>query len=422
MNHKTVLDNGIRVVTEKIPYVHSVATGIWLNVGSRDESAADRGLTHFIEHMLFKGTGRRTALDIAKELDAVGGFANAFTSKEQLCVHAKVLDNHLPLVVDILNDIFLHSTFKPEEIDREREVILQEINMIEDTPDEYVHVLFQEEYWPDNPLGLPIYGSEDTVRGFDRESMVRYMGSMFQAERIIVAAAGNLEHERFVDLVAPALSKLNNGNSPLQRKPPEDRGFFKVAPKTDIEQVHICIGLPGCSQLDEDRFVCHLTNVILGSSMSSRLFQEVREKRGLAYSVYSFLNSHQDAGMLGIYAGVGRENAKDALKVIYEQVARLSEELIPEGELAAAREYVKGSMYLNAESTDSRMNRLAKNEFLFGRLVPFEEVEARINEVTPESIKAWCAGTFQTGGPFSTIVYGPVDPDDAELEAAASGK
>ena len=210
MYQKTVLPNGIRVLTERIPHFHSVSTGIWVNVGSRDELREERGITHFIEHMLFKGTEKRSARDIAKELDAVGGFVNAFTSKEQVCFHAKVLHPHLPLVVDVLTDIFLNSVFAPDEIAREQQVIVQEIRMIEDTPDEYVHILFQEMFWQDNPLGLPIYGTVEAVEGIDRERILRYVSRMFQPERIVVAAAGNLEHQRFLDLVAPTMATLNH--------------------------------------------------------------------------------------------------------------------------------------------------------------------------------------------------------------------
>jgi predicted Zn-dependent peptidase len=408
---KTVLDNGVRVVTEKIPYVRSVATGFWANVGSRDEEVGDRGLTHFVEHMLFKGTQRRTALDIAKEFDALGGFTNAFTSKENICVHAKVLHNHLPQVVDLLTDIFLHSTFDSSEIEREREVILQEIHMIEDTPDEYVHILFQELFWKDNPLGLPIYGMEETVQRFDRDHILRYLSQAFDPKRIIVAAAGDVDHDCFVDLVAPELSKLNGAGRLSSRSAPQARQFIKTIPK-DLEQVHICLAMRGCSQMEEIRTVCYLANVIMGSSMSSRLFQEIREKRGLAYSVYSFLNSYEDAGMFGVYAGVGPENVEEARSVIHEQVLRFAEESVSEEELHAAKEYLKGSMYLNAESTDARMNRLAKNELLFGRMIPFEEVEERIDKVTPEAIQSWFRELLPDSGQLATVIFGPVDPKE----------
>jgi predicted Zn-dependent peptidase len=406
---KTVLRNGIRVVTEKIPFAHSVSTGIWVNAGSRDETTSERGITHFIEHMLFKGTKRRSALDIAKEFDAVGGFANAFTSKEHVCFHAKVLAAHLPLLSDLLSDLFLESVFDPAEIEREQNVIIQEIRMVEDTPDEYIHVLFQEDFWRDNPLGLPIYGSVQTVEKTRRDDMLDYMSRNFHPERIVISAAGNLDHQKFLDLVAPSMESLNHGGTRPERKAPVHHFFSKVI-KRDIEQVHLAFGLHGSSQTDETRFPSHLLNVILGSSMSSRLFQEIREKRGLAYSVYSFSHSHEDTGMLGIYAGIAPENIEEVVHLIHEQLARLSEEPISEVELSAAKEYIKGNMYINAENNDSRMNRLAKNEFLFGRYVPFEEIENKINQVTPKLIQDWFRGIYSPEG-IALMLYGPVDMD-----------
>ncbi len=407
MYNKTVLANGIRIVTEKIPYVMSVSTGIWIDVGSRDEAQHERGITHFIEHMLFKGTERRNALDIAKALDGVGGFANAFTSKENVCLHAKVLHWHLPLVVDILTDILLNSTFASEEIDRERQVILQEINMIEDTPDELVHILFQRDFWAGSPLGYPIYGDETTVAGIDRPQIVDYIRRNFLPQRIVIAAAGNLEHQRFVDLVSPLVEQLNGRHADLGRRRPQPSPRRQVINK-DLEQVHLCLGVEGSSNVDPDRFAGHLLNVVLGGSMSSRLFQEIREKRGLAYSVYSFLTSHQDTGLLGIYAGVAPELVDQALEVIRRELKRLAQEPISHRETQAAKEYLKGNIYLNAESTDSRMNRIAKNELIFNRFVPFEEIEALVDAVTPEAVMQWAAGRF-VDDRLALMLFGPVD-------------
>lgn len=406
MYQKTVLHNGIRVVTEKMPGVKSVSTGIWVSVGSRDEKNDERGVSHFIEHMLFKGTQRRSAFDIARELDAVGGFANAFTSKEHICFHAKVLGAHLPLVVDVLTDIFLNSVFAPQEIEREQQVILQEIRMIEDTPDEYVHILFQELFWKDSPLGCPIYGTADSIEQITRERILNYLGRSFIPARILIAAAGDLEHQQFVDLVAPAMEALPPADNFNSRRAPQNHHVIEVIAK-DLEQVHVCLGMPGTSHLDERRFACHLLNVILGSSMSSRLFQEIRERRGLAYSIYSFLNSHQDAGLLGVYAGVSAENVAETLQVIREQLQLAASTPITEAELSAAKEYIVGSMYLNSESTDSRMNRLAKNEYLFGRHVPYEEVEEKIHAVTSAEIQNWFAQSFDPAQ-LSLVLLGPV--------------
>jgi predicted Zn-dependent peptidase len=412
---KTILRNGIRVVTERIPFAHSVSTGIWVNAGSRDETSSERGITHFIEHMLFKGTKRRNALDIAKEFDAVGGFANAFTSKEHVCFHAKVLAAHLPLLTDLLSDLFLNSVFDPAEIDREQNVIIQEIRMVEETPDEYIHVLFQENFWKENPLGLPIYGSVQTVEKTRRDDMLNYMSRSFHPERIVISAAGNLDHQKFLDLVAPSMESLNHGRTRPERTAPRHHFFCKVVER-DIEQVHLALGMHGTSQSEETRFPSHLLNVILGSSMSSRLFQEVREKRGLAYSVYSFSHSHEDTGMLGIYAGIAPENIHEVVRLIIRQLAILAETPIPETELNAAKEYIKGNMYINAENNDSRMNRLAKNEFLFGRYVPFEEIENKINQVTSGDIQDWFRSIYSPDR-IALMLYGPVGMDSDTIES-----
>jgi predicted Zn-dependent peptidase len=364
--------------------------------------------------MLFKGTKRRSALDIAKQFDSVGGFANAFTSKEHICFHAKVLAAHLPLLTDLLTDIFLQSVFDPVEIEREQNVILQEIRMVEDTPDEFIHVLFQEDFWEQNPLGLPIYGTVETVEKTGRQQMLDYIASRFSPERILVSAAGNLDHQNFLDLIAPALETLNHAGRIAERTPPVHHRFSKVV-KKDLEQVHLAMGMQGTSQIDETRFASHLLNVILGSSMSSRLFQEIREKRGLAYSVYSFSHSHEDTGMLGLYAGISPDNKEEVLHVINEQLSILAQKPIPETELSSAKEYIKGNMYINAESNDSRMNRLAKNELLFGRNVPFEEVEEKINRVTSEDIQTWFGGIYSPDK-IAAMLYGPVEMEPQRLQ------
>jgi predicted Zn-dependent peptidase len=418
LHQKTVLRNGIRVLTEKIPYAHSISTGIWVGVGSRDEERDEGGITHFIEHMLFKGTQRRSALDIAKEFDSIGGFANAFTSKEHVCVHAKVLASHLPLVVDVLSDIFLNSVFAEGEIEREQQVILQEIRMIEDTPDEYIHILFQEMFWKDNPLGLPIYGSAEAVSSVDRAKVLRYLSRHFHPERIVISAAGNLEHDRFLELVGPPMEGLNHPAEPSQRIAPKNHPSVSIIPK-DLELVHLCLGMRGNSQVDENRFASHLLNVVLGSSMSSRLFQEIREKRGLAYSVYSFSHSHVDTGMLGVYAGISTQNVRETIALIREQLSVLAHELISDAELSAAKEYLRGSMYLNAESTDSRMNRMAKNEFLFGRYVDFSEIEEKIAGVTARQIREWFREVY-VPRELAVMLFGPVEMGPEEVEGILS--
>jgi len=410
---KTTLGNGVRILTETLPHFYSVSAGIWCDIGSRDErSDEERGITHFIEHMFFKGTRRRNALDIAKEFDAIGGYANAFTSKEQLCLHARVLDRHLPKVVEILQDLFLNSVFEPDEIERERQVILQEINMIEDTPDDYVHILFQDLFWRSHPLGHPVYGAEGSVSRIRREQIVRYLPRALGSESVVVAAAGNLGHQAFVDLVAPTFEGLVPAEPALPRTVPSSRAMVE-AYNRELEQVHICLGGEACSLKDERRFAYNMLNVVLGGGMSSRLFQEVREKRGLAYAVYSFVSSYEDAGMFGVYAGVGPDRVEETLEVVREELARLAREPVSEEELFGAREYLKGSLYLGMENTDSRMTRLAKNELLFHRQIPFEEMERRLDEVTAEDMRKLMADLLERPDGLAAVLLGPVDSGKA---------
>lgn len=412
MYNKTVLDNGMRVVTEQISHLHSVSMGIWLNVGSRDEEENESGLTHFIEHMLFKGTQKRSALEIAKQLDAVGGMSNAFTSKENTCFHAKVLDTHLPLVVEILSDIFLQSVFDQVEVEREREVILQEINMVEDTPDEYVHILFNKNFWDGNALGRPIFGNVQTVKSFTREMILEYLNRGYHPDRIVLTAAGNVNHQEFLELVGPAFSNIERHGHNFDRTPPRANSRVDLYPR-DIEQIHLCLGTRGTSLHEKERYCCSILNVILGGSMSSRLFQEVRERRGLAYSIYSFLSSQTDTGMMGIYGAVRPDNIKETLELIRQELIRFKREPISDTELRAAKEHIKGGIYLAAENTDNRMSRLAKNEMIFNRFVTYEEIEADLERVTVEDIQALAQQIFQPEV-MSLVLLGQVNGLDVD--------
>jgi len=365
------------------------------------------GLTHFIEHMLFKGTERRSAREIAKQLDAVGGMSNAFTTKENTCFHAKVLGTHLPLVVDILSDIFLNSVFADAEVEREREVILQEIHMVEDTPDEYVHILFSQNFWNGNPLARPIFGNVHTVQSFTREMIMGYLDRSYHADRVVLSAAGNVNHQQFLDLIGPAFSNIGRHSHVLNRKRPIYNSRVDLYPR-NLEQIHLCLGAQGTSMVEEERYCCSILNVILGGSMSSRLFQEVREKRGLAYSIYSFLSSQTDTGMMGIYGAVRPNNIKETLELIRQELRRLTREPISDAELRAAKEHIKGGIYLAAENTDNRMSRLAKNEIIFGRFVPYEEIEAGLEKVSVEDLQALAQKIFQAEV-MSLVLLGQVD-------------
>jgi predicted Zn-dependent peptidase len=406
MVQKTVLPNGIQVVTEEIPSVHSVSVGIWVEAGSRDERSEENGISHFIEHMLFKGTQRRSARQIAKEIDAVGGILNAFTSKEFSSFYAKVMAEHLPVALDLLFDLYLNSLFAAEELEKERQVIVQEINMVEDTPDEYIHDLFSQSFWPHHPLGLPILGRLNTISRMDRRTLKGFFLKHYLQIPPIIVAAGKLKHEDLLRPVQEALRKIRP--RPKERKihPPRPHPQIQVKNK-QLEQVHLLLGTQGFSVVHPRRYAFTILNTILGGGMSSRLFQEVREKRGLAYSVYSFASSFVDSGLLGVYVGTGDHTLNRVLHVILREMKRLAENSIRPKELRSAKEQLKGNLLLSLESTDSRMSRLAKNEIFFHRFVSTEEIIEGIEKVSAEEISSLAQEIFRPDS-FSLTVLGPV--------------
>ncbi len=387
MVSRSVLPNGLRVITEEMPGVQSATIGIWVENGSRFETAQQNGISHFLEHLFFKGTERRTAAAIAEEIDAVGGVLNAFTSKEYTCYYAKVLAEHLPLAIDLLADIFRHSRFAPEEINRERAVVLQEISQVEDTPDDYVHDLFNVSYWPGHPLGYPICGRAETVEQFGQKELLEFFTARYQPDRIVIAAAGNLTHDGLVDWVQREFGDLSGVAEPSNNSSPVPaRGIFSV--EKALEQVHICLGTPGIAQCAPERYAAYLLSTALGGGMSSRLFQEVRERRGRAYSVYSFLSSYRDIGYLGIYAGTSAEWVEEVVTVIGAELRKLAAEGLRPEELARVKNQLKGNMLLGLESSDSWMNRIAKNEIYFGHDISPKEVAARIDAVSNDDVVA----------------------------------
>ena len=386
MIKKTILNNGIRVITERMPYASSVSLGIWVANGSRHERRELNGVAHFIEHLLFKGTERRSALDIAREIDSVGGVLNAFTSREYVCYYAKVLDKFLPRAVDLLTDIFLHSVFDAEEIEKERRVVLQEISMMEDTPDDLIHDLFHQHFWDGHPLGMSILGDADSVSGLSRDAIVGYREQMYRGEDVIVTAAGNLTHEELLALLEPHLSAVASGNGRSASAAPVYQRRIELVEK-DLEQLHVCLGLKGVQQNDPRRYDSFILNAILGGSMSSRLFQEVREKSGLAYSVYSYVASHVDAGSLVVYAGASPENGAQLLEIMLRELGRFKSEPVPEDQLDGAREQLKGNLLLSLESSDNRMSRLAKNEIYFGAPMPLSEIMEGFDRVSGDSVQ-----------------------------------
>jgi predicted Zn-dependent peptidase len=381
----TRLANGVRVLSHELPDLGSVTVGIWVENGSRYEQPEQAGISHFLEHLFFKGTERRSAADIAEEIDAVGGVLNAFTGKEHTCYYAKVLREHLPLALDLLADIFTHSRFASEEIDRERSVIVQEISQVEDTPDDYVHDLFNLAFWPGHPLSRPIAGTAETVGRFTRDDFLAFLGARYRPNHVLIAAAGNLKHEELVAVADRHFGALSGTSPPFDGGPPAPQPGVWVHEKA-LEQVHVCMGMPGISQTDGDRYAAHLLNLALGGGMSSRLFQEVRERRGKAYTVYSFLTSYRDTGYLGVYVGTSAEWVREVVELIQKEIDGAERDGLKPSELTRTKNQMKGNMLLALETSDSRMSRIAKNELYFGRDVPIEEVAAKIDAVTNDDV------------------------------------
>jgi predicted Zn-dependent peptidase len=405
---KTVLDNGIRIVTHDMPDNRSVSLGIWVENGSRHESAAENGISHFIEHLLFKGTERRSAAQIAEEMDAVGGVINAFTSKENTCYYAKVLDENLPLAIDLLSDIFLHSNFDAEEIERERSVILQEISQAEDTPDDYVHDLFNLDFFRDHPIGWPICGRQETVAGFRRDDIVSFFKSRYRPERVVVAAAGNIRHAELVEEMAARLGSINGGNRHAAQKtaaetvPEMTSGVYPHV--KSLEQVHLCLGMAGIHQTHPKRYVGYVLNTLLGGGMSSRLFQEIREKRGKAYSVYSFSSSYKDVGYFGVYAGTSLDSTEEVVELITKELKKLAAGEMSDAELQRTQGQLVGSTMLGLESTDSWMSHIARDEIYFGNMVGTDEICRRIRAVSREDVIELAGALFQADGMTLTLL------------------
>ena len=395
MHHKTVLDNGVRIVTEKVAHCRTAAVGIWVDVGSRDEHNLNNGCAHFVEHMFFKGTAKRSAQQIAKDLDALGGTANAYTTRENTCFYATVLDSHLPQLVELFGDLFKNSLFSEEEVERERQVILQEFAMVEDTPDEQLHDLFVADLWGSHPLGYPVLGIREVVAAMDSANLHHYVEQAYTPGKIIVAAAGNIDHDSFVDLCQRYFADAGReAGSPLARQLPAEQEVSRKVYAKSLEQLHLVLGTYGLSLVSPDRYTLYLLNVLLGGNMSSRLFQEIREKRGLAYSIASDVSGYTDSGYLSISLGIEPRSANEVLELVGREVRRFGEELVGEEELANAREYIRAGLYLSADNMDARMTRLARNEFCFGRFVSLDEVADAFVRVTAEDIRALAANLF----------------------------
>ena len=406
---REVLDTGLRLITETMPHVRSVSIGVWLTRGSRHEVQPQSGIAHFVEHMLFKGTSTRSAEDIAQEIDSIGGQLDAFTAKEYASYYIKVLDEHLPKVVDLLSDIVMRPRFEVDDIEKEKKVILEEIKMVEDTPDDLVHELFTQHFWEGHALGRPILGSKETVESFTASTLREYFGKTYTAPNLIVSAAGNVQHAQVREIISKAFAAL-----PTERVAYDDtvpRVVPQVLVRTkELEQSHVCLGTNSYQQNHPDRYVGYIMNTVLGGSMSSRLFQNVREKRGLAYAVFSGLSAYRDAGNLTIYAGCANEAVPEVVDLCVEELKIMKHGSVPEPELRRAKDHLKGSLMLSLENTASRMSHLARQEIYFERHFGLDETLAGVERVSAEDVRRVAAELFANGSLAATVV-GPLQQD-----------
>ncbi len=383
--NKTVLSSGLTVVTEKIPFVRSISIGVWVKAGTRHEPPEKNGIAHFLEHLMFNGTEKRSARDIALSLESVGGNLNAFTSKEMTCYYAEVLDNHLPLAVDVLSDMVCHSTFPEKEIEKERSIILDEIDSVEDTPDDLVQEVFVEKLYPNHTLGLPILGNKKSVAQIDREAILEFYRSYYHSGNIVIAAAGNLEHQQLVELCEKYFQFPHQGR-PVQEEPPHEIGHGKFFYKRNVKQAHICMGVKGLAYTDRHKYDLLLLNTLLGSGMSSRLFQSIREQYGIAYSIYSFVDFFRDNGLFAVYLGTERHKMEKALRLVYEEIRRVKNEPLSQEELNRLKSQLKGNLVLGLESTARRMSRLARLEIYLNHYEDIDSVIERIDRLQLDEV------------------------------------
>jgi predicted Zn-dependent peptidase len=395
---KTILPNGLTVLTESMPHLRSVSMGAWVGSGSRDEAPEINGLSHFVEHMVFKGTTSRSARQIAREVDTIGGNLDAFTGKETVCFNIKVLDEHAAPALDVLSDLVLHPTFTPEDLDREKGVILEEIKIDEDNPDYLVNEMFTQNFWKGDALGRPILGTKKTVSSFDQATLFDFYRDRFTPRNIVFSAAGNLEHENFVAEVESRFGALAPSASRAfpRREAPVSTPHITLKRKKALEQVQLCLGVPAPGVSHSDRYAIYLLNSILGGGMSSRLFQTIREDRGLAYSIFSEISPFRDTGSLCIYAGVAVDKTMQTIQLTMRELSRLKQEAVSEAELGRARDQLKSNMVMGLESGSSRMANLARQEMYFGRFFGVEEITREIEAVTPEDIQRLANELFRS--------------------------
>jgi predicted Zn-dependent peptidase len=401
---KETLPNGLVVITDSMEHVHSVSVGIWLRTGSRREPAELNGISHFIEHMLFKGTTRRTAEDIAREVDSVGGMLDAFTSKEMVCFNTRVLDEHLPKAFDVVADMVVAPKFAEEEIEREKSVIIEEIGMTLDNPEDLVHELFTQNFWNGHALGKPILGTPETVSAFTQEKLQKWFRQCYAPNNMVITAAGHLEHAQLMELVTERFARIAPYSNGLADLMPQAAPHITMCTKHELEQVHICIGAPALPMTDSRRFAVAVLNICLGGGMSSRLFQNIRERQGLAYSIFSELNSYRDTGLMSVYAGTSLETAEKLVHSVLEELRRMKDEPISEEELRRAKDHLKGATLLALEGSGQRMNNLARYHIYFDRHFTAPELIALLESVTAEDVQQLAREFFQSGRMAASVV------------------
>jgi predicted Zn-dependent peptidase len=404
---KTVLDNGLTIITEQMNNVRSASVGIWVRSGSRHETQEFNGISHFIEHTLFKGTRNRTSREIAIESDAIGGNVDAFTSREIASYYVKVLDEHLPRAFDLLGDLVTNPLFEDQELDRERNVVIEEINMVEDTPDDLVHEVFISNFWPDHPLGRSILGTVETLSTFDHDKVAEQFFSVYTPRNLVVAGAGNFEHDALVEMASHHLGILSDRAANLASSPPCSTAR-KIVINKDLEQAHLMLGMRCPSMVSEDRYCTHVLNVMLGGGMSSRLFQTIREEHGLAYSVFSGVNSYTDAGYLSVYAATSEEQIQEVIRLTLEEFSKLKNDEVSDAELQRSKDQLKVSIMLGLESTSSRMSNLARQEIFFKRQATLDEILQRIDKVSVDDVRRIAGDVFR-GDQFAVTALGPLE-------------
>jgi len=417
---KTILPSGIRVVTEEIPHVRSISVGVWIENGSRDELPHNNGISHFIEHMVFKGTRKRNVKEIAQSIESVGGYLNAFTSKEHTCYYARVLDEFTELALDVLSDLILHPTFPEKELEKEKGVVIEELKNAEDDPDDIIHDYFEKALYGDHPLGFAVIGKEENLRSFTRSDLLEYRRAHYVPSRMVISAAGNLKHTEIEEMVLKyfPLEKHNSISGNIRQKPLSQHASQQVFDKP-IQQAHVCLGTASFGIKSHLRFPLMVLNTLLGDGMSSRLFQSIREKYGLAYSVYSFANLLSDTGSFGVYVGSDKKHVENCIELIWKELDKLKSKPVGISEINRTKAQLKGSMMLSLESISNRMMRLGSSELYFGELQSLDTVIHQINEVTQEDILTVANHLFQEQR-FSTVIFRPIGNKAAHPQGLAA--